>query len=69
MRKIISLLLLFLFFSSCTKTSINSVFNDQEVYKWKNISQDLINSCDTVEIYDLHTAAYLMYSNGSINGW
>jgi len=69
MRKIISLLLLFLFFSSCTKTSINSVFNDPEVYKWKNISQDLINSCDTVEIYDLHTAAYLMYSNGSINGW
>lgn len=69
MRKITFLLLLFLFFGFCTKTSINPVFDDPEVYKWKNISQDLINSCDTIEINDLHTAAYLMYSNGNINGW
>ena len=53
----------------CSCSNNSHITENPKALLWKDISNEIIISCDSIKITNLHTAAYLMYSNAVINGW
>jgi hypothetical protein len=58
-----------LFFEIIKLFSIQNNQENEEMLKWRNISEQLLNIGDTIEVNNLHAASYFAYCSAILNGW